>query len=92
MITLDEIQKLADLARLSVTEDEKNDLHKDIEGILGYVGAIKNVKVETTESDAALSNVFRSDVVDNKPGEYTDRLIKAAPQNQNGYVKVKKIL
>jgi Asp-tRNA(Asn)/Glu-tRNA(Gln) amidotransferase C subunit len=38
------------------------------------------------------TNVFRDDVVTNKGGEYTDKILKQAPATENGFLKVKQIL
>ncbi len=94
MITLKEIEKLATLSRLTLTEDEKQSFQKDIGSILDYVGQLEKV---TVSSDALPKvgdtyNVLREDVVRNNPGSYTEDLLKAAPSSQDGYVKVKKIL
>jgi aspartyl-tRNA(Asn)/glutamyl-tRNA(Gln) amidotransferase subunit C len=92
MISLEDVQKLADLSRLSVTDEEKKNLQKDIEGILDYVGQIKNIKVEENKGDVKQINIMRSDSATNLPGAFTEKLVKAAPMNQDGYIKVKKIL
>ena len=93
MITKEEIQKLADLARISLSDSEKELLRKDIDGILDYVGQIKKAEVEAKEAwEPAERNVMREDVVTTVSGEYKKSLIEAAPSHENGYVKVKKIL
>jgi aspartyl-tRNA(Asn)/glutamyl-tRNA(Gln) amidotransferase subunit C len=93
MITKEEIQKLADLARLSLTEGEKESLRKDIDSILEYVGQIKEAGGETAEPwEPAIRNVMREDVPTGKRGEYTEALVSAAPKHERGHIKVKKIL
>lgn len=93
MITKEEIEKLANLARISLSEDEKASLRKDIDGILEYVGQIKETSLVAGEFwEPAVRNVMREDVVINKPGLNTEVLVNSAPKHENGYVKVKKIL
>ncbi|HEY9584048.1 MAG TPA: Asp-tRNA(Asn)/Glu-tRNA(Gln) amidotransferase subunit GatC [Candidatus Paceibacterota bacterium] len=93
MITKEEIQKLADLARISLSDNEKESLRKDIDGILEYVGQIKQVKVPVGEVwEPAERNVMREDVVTTESGSYKESLIDAAPQHERGLIKVKKIL
>lgn len=93
MITKEEIQKLADLARIFLPESEKESLRKDIDGILEYVGQIKEASsVEGEPWELAVKNVMREDIPTHKKGEYTDALVNAAPKREKGYVKVKKIL
>lgn len=93
MITREEIQKLADLARILLTESEKESLRKDIDGILEYVGQIKKAKVEDKKIwESAVWNVMREDAPTNERGGYTEALVGAAPNHERKYVKVKKIL
>lgn len=97
-MTPEEIDHLAKLARMDLTDDEKTSLVGDMKNILGFIDAIKEADVEMN-ADArtgAVSNVFR---LDNPPaggphegGMYTDALLKAAPDSEGGFVKVKKIL
>ena len=94
MIERKDIDTLAELSRLELSEDEKNGFLKDLEGILAYVGDLKKVGGELpVEQDTALvRNVMRADEVSHEPGVFTDDLLKAAPRNKDGYVVVKKIL
>lgn len=93
MVTEKDIEKLADLARIAVSESEKKDLKKDIEGILDYVSQIKKAKTEESSGwEPAERNVMRKDEVKNQTGEYTKTLVKAAPKSDGNWVKVKKIL
>ena len=94
MITVAEIEKLAELARISVSESEKEGLRKDIEGILAYVGQIQEVAAKVSaEKNADLPvNVMRADGAAHPSGLFTEALLSAAPQRQGEYIKVKKIL
>lgn len=84
---------MADLARISLGEDEKESLRKDIDGILEYVGQIKEASISSVESwEPAVHNVMREDIPTRVPGEYTEALVSAAPKHEKGYIKVKKIL
>jgi aspartyl-tRNA(Asn)/glutamyl-tRNA(Gln) amidotransferase subunit C len=93
MITKQEIQKLADLSRIAVSEVEMEALRKDIDNILGYVGEIQTVSAEPDFAfEPAGRNVFRSDENPIESGRDTEELLKLAPARQAGYLKVKKIL
>lgn len=92
MISLEEIQKLADLARLSITDEEKTSFQRDIDGILSYVGEVKELGVGEEKTELKIKNVMRVDDNLNIPGSYSEKLIQASPRNEGGYVKVKKIL
>jgi aspartyl-tRNA(Asn)/glutamyl-tRNA(Gln) amidotransferase subunit C len=93
MISAKEIERLAELARIEVDEEETQSLAKDIEAILGYVTLVQKVAGETGEPEKpALVNVLREDANPHESGIYTDALLSVAPEKEGGYVKVKKIL
>ncbi len=94
MISTEDIEKLAVLARISVSEGEKEGLRKDIEGILAYVGQIQKVSAELLEKKeaGALRNVMREDGEPHESGIFTDAFLSAAPQREGEYIRVKKIL
>ncbi len=95
MLSKEDIKKLADLARIKVDEKDAEALAGQIGAILGYVGQIKDVSggVMSDEVQFGTSvNAFREDTNENPGGTYTEALLREAPQKQDGYVKVKKIL
>ena len=96
---LEDVKKLADLARIDISEEEMGEIAKDFDSILAYVGQVQEVsKLKNIESlhenpdNYFLQNVMREDVATNKRGEYTDRILADAPDTQDGYLKVKQIL
>lgn len=99
-ITSEEIQKLASLSRLKLTEEETEQYAKEISGILKYVDQIQEVTegADTTNSsgknpaDIYHRNVMRDDVADQVLNPLPQKLVEAAPEHQDGLVKVKKIL
>lgn len=90
-MTTDEIQKLAGLARLSVTDEEAGALSNDMNTILGYIKQIENAHIESGEkSTPFVVNVAREDVV---VVSDTQKDIQANfPKEKNGYLEVNKIL
>ncbi len=90
----EDIERLATLARIELKDEESVAFAKDITSILGCVSEIN----EITGNDEALKvvgpvyNVMRDDGVPHAAGLYTEDLLKAAPDRQGNYVKVKKIL
>lgn len=93
MITTDTVKKLADLARISVPEEERAGLTKDLEAILGYVSELGKAGA----SDAVLPkdevrNIMRNDELFHQPGEFTEQLLGSAPRAENGYVAVRRII
>ncbi|MDO8482850.1 MAG: Asp-tRNA(Asn)/Glu-tRNA(Gln) amidotransferase subunit GatC [bacterium] len=94
MITLQEIEKLANLSRIAVTSEEKEQLRKDMESILSYVEQVNAVSADLVleQEELLLCNVMRSDDNPHESGIYTETLLSAAPSREGNYVKVKKIL
>jgi aspartyl-tRNA(Asn)/glutamyl-tRNA(Gln) amidotransferase subunit C len=95
VITLAEVKKLAALSRLELSDDELEKLRVEIDSIIAYIDTIQ--KVELPKNPAASpyleeENVFREDVNPHEPGIYTEKLAKQFPREENGYLKVKKIL
>ena len=90
---LKDIDKLADLARLEIPQEEKEQVLKDLTSIVGYVAQISELTIPSDlvfEYD--LQNVMREDIVTNESGTYTDKLVSEMPDHQDGYLKVKQIL
>ena len=89
-----DIEKLAKLARIELTDNEKQTYLKEIGAILGYVDQIKSAVAKTGEERKAgdLRNVMRTDEVKNPSGANTEAIVKEFPAKKDNYLKVKKIL
>jgi aspartyl-tRNA(Asn)/glutamyl-tRNA(Gln) amidotransferase subunit C len=95
MISRDEVKKLAELSLLAVDEKELDTLTGEIDSILGYISEVDSFTTEGKGEEnekPQLYNVFRDDVVLNKEGEYTERILEEAPLRDGDYLCVKKIL
>ncbi|MFA6270594.1 MAG: Asp-tRNA(Asn)/Glu-tRNA(Gln) amidotransferase subunit GatC [Candidatus Paceibacterota bacterium] len=97
MISKEEIKKLADLARIDITDGDIEGLRGDMDAILDYVGQVKSVQElsgtkEKTEIKEELVNVMRADENPTDPGTYNQALIAEFPHKDGDYLKVKKIL
>ena len=63
-----DINKLAYLARLEISEEEKQVLHKEMEEIVHFASQLSKIQdIECKQNDdlTALKNVFREDVCTN---------------------------
>lgn len=93
---LEEIKKLADLARLDLTDEEMVGIAKDFDSILAYVGQVqeanKNINKTDDVGNTFLNNVMREDEVTNESMEYTEKIMENAPSKEDNYLKVKQIL
>lgn len=93
MIEKKDIEKLALLSRIEVSEEEKKILQKDMESILTYVSQITEAVLEMPVKEAGeLKNVMREDNHPHAKGAYTKEIMEEVPDRENGYVKVKQIL
>jgi aspartyl-tRNA(Asn)/glutamyl-tRNA(Gln) amidotransferase subunit C len=90
----EEIEHLASLARIRLTDTEIEAFAPQINAVLEYVSAINEItaNVDLTKKAGVRRNVFREDEVTNTPGMYTQALLREAPKTQGHYVQVKKIL
>jgi aspartyl/glutamyl-tRNA(Asn/Gln) amidotransferase C subunit len=98
---LEEIKKLAGLARIDMSEEEMKGIAHDFEAILAYVGQVQEVSKlsknnydenQKPDSQTKLKNIMREDVVTQNPGIYADKIIAEMPDSDGRYLKVKQIL
>lgn len=85
---------MARLARLALTDEEVDEFAKELSEILQYVEQLQSVDtagLEPTSQVTGLTNVMRPDVVRNY-GYQPEDLRKNLPAEQNGSIKVKRIL
>jgi len=93
---IEDIKKLAIMARVDMDENEMKEIGDSFGPILSYVGQIKEVSESSNATHQDIMdvpfNVLREDIVTNKTGEYTDKILDDAPHTLDGYLKVKQIL
>ena len=92
---IEDIEKLAELAKIELTDIEKQGLLKDLDGILGYVKQIEFVDVPDTKLEYKNKNIWREDlpVSGGQVNSFSrEVVINQFPDSQDGFVKVKKIL
>jgi aspartyl-tRNA(Asn)/glutamyl-tRNA(Gln) amidotransferase subunit C len=91
-ISPDEVNRIAKLARLSFSDDEKQKLQHELSAILEYVDQLKEVgdKVPAESHDPESLNLMRDDVAEESipPEEF----LKQAPAREGKFVKVKSVL
>ena len=91
-ISIDEVNRIAKLARLNFTDPEKQKLQKELSDILNYVDQLKEVegKALDFDNDPEAMNLMRDDVIETK--ESPEEFLKQAPAREGNFVKVKSIL
>ncbi len=94
MILKKDVQHIAKLARIELSDKETEKFQKDLSSILDYFELLKKVntdKVDPTFHPSEIKeNVMREDIA--KPDNIADDLIKQAPEKKDRYIKVRAIL
>lgn len=86
--------RLAQLARLQLTDEEVEEFTGELSEILQYVELLDGVDVNglpPTNQVTGLVNVTREDVVEDY-GYQAEDLHRNLPAEQNGHIKVKRML
>ena len=94
MITVKELEHLARLSRIDLSEADKKSLIKEFDSILGYVDQLKkaDVKMDAEGRVGAVKNITRTDSVESVSAEDRERLLAEAPDREGDYIAVKKII
>jgi len=90
-----QIEHIAKLARLELTEEELEKYGGQLSAILGYIDCLREVDtdgVEPTAQVTGLVNVLRDDEIKNWDKNERSAAIKEAPEIEDGMIKVKKVL
>ena len=101
--TKKDLENVATLSRLSLTEEEKEKFLIEMKDILHYVGQVGDIAKGNLESSGGSSygnqfinsfnkNEMREDAILNQGGEYTEKLLVDAPDRQGDFVKVSKVI
>ncbi len=91
----EDIEHLATLARIKLTEAESEVLKDELSSIVSYVSTLTAIAGDEAESaplPGARYNIFKSDEVTNQPDEYTEALLEEMPETDGRYLVVKKII
>ena len=95
----EDIQHLALLARLELSNNEVDKFAHQFNDILGYVDKIKDItremgdeKEELKIENTVSKNIFRDDLDGQEGGVFSGKILKEAPNTKDGFVKVKKII
>ena len=92
-VELKDVEHLAGLARIAISDNEKEVLRHDLEEILAYVSQVKEVAAERgAPSVGDVRNVMRDDRDPHEAGMFTEDLLSAAPMRAGNRLLVKKIL
>lgn len=93
-VTLEEVQHLATLSSLQLSDQEASSLGQDISNILDYINQLDELDtegVEPTYQVTDLSNVWRDDVA-TEPEVSRQQLLELSTEQRDNQVKVPKVL
>lgn len=91
MIDTETLDHLANLARIAIKDEEKEQLRCDISNMVGFIDTIQKVTLQEHEkATVAQKNIVRDDII--APLESVYDLVEAAPMHKDGFVQVPKIL
>jgi aspartyl-tRNA(Asn)/glutamyl-tRNA(Gln) amidotransferase subunit C len=93
MISQEEAQKIASLARIHLSEEESSVIAKDLEKILQYINKLEQLDISETQPTThvlPLQNVFREDEV--VPSLSQEDALSFSIAQKNGSFEVPKII
>jgi len=92
-ITKEEVNKVANLARLELNENEINNHAEQLEKILDYIRQLEKIDTDDvlcTTRAIEVVNVFRKD--EKKKSDCNEELLELGPSREDEYFKVPKII
>jgi aspartyl-tRNA(Asn)/glutamyl-tRNA(Gln) amidotransferase subunit C len=92
-ITKEQVEHVAKLARLAITEEEKATFSEQLSSILTYVEQLNQLntsKVEPTSHVISMQNVFREDRI--KESLPREEVLAGAPEASEEFFRVPRII
>ena len=92
-ITKDQVEYVARLAYLELTEEEKETFTHQLDSILSYMEKLNELDtrdIEPTSHVLPIKNVFRDDKV--KPSLPSEEALSNAPDRKNGFFRVPRVI
>ncbi len=94
MLSKSEVQKIASLARIEITEEEAEKYSKELSETLGFVEKLNKADTENIEPIAHITgarNVTREDKVIEYSDETKNSIINNFPEKKDRFDKVKAV-
>ena len=93
-VTKNDVEKIAQLAKLKFTDEEKEKLRGEMNKVLDYIDTLNEIpdldKIEPLENINNTENVFRDDV--SEKCLTREEALKNAPEKTENFFKVPKVL
>ena len=93
-LSIQEIDNIANLARLDLSEEERHLYAKQISTVLGFVEMLNELdtdEVVETCQVTGLEDVFREDIVEGRSAETRERLLSQFPSRKGDLLEVKAV-
>lgn len=95
MISVKEVEKTAQLAKIKLTAAEKKKLQKDLSFVLDYIGQLSELdtgQVEPVTNIGKAVNAWRADEPTEKSSAPVKEMVDQFPSKQNDFAKVKAVM
>jgi aspartyl-tRNA(Asn)/glutamyl-tRNA(Gln) amidotransferase subunit C len=92
-IDIKQIEQIASLSRIKLTDDEKDIFQEQLADILGYIEKLNELDTDDVQPMAhatSIKNVFRED--QQKSSFPRQEILELSPSSANGFFKVPKVL
>ena len=92
-ISTEDVKHVAHLARLAVTEEEAEQMRKELDAIITFaeqLNELDTTNVKPTSHVLKMVNVMREDRA--TEGLPVEEVVKNAPDQQDGYIRVPSIM
>jgi len=92
-ITMRDVEHVARLSRLALTDQEKERMRRELDGILSYIDklrALDTANVPPTSHAVPMTNVMRED--EPRPSLSQDEMLANAPERSGEFFRVPRII
>lgn len=94
-ISQQEIEHIAELARIGLTKKEEKIFSEELSNILEYIEQLKEIdtkNIEPVSQVTGMVNVLREDITNNCDKNIREKIIANFPEEKDGCVKVKQVM
>ncbi|MBU4284644.1 Asp-tRNA(Asn)/Glu-tRNA(Gln) amidotransferase subunit GatC [Patescibacteria group bacterium] len=94
-ISTGQVEHIAKLARIELTEKEKGKFSNELSSILNYVDKLNKVdtkNIKPIQQITGLESITRNDEAEKRNSETRNKILEQAPDKKDNYFKVPKIL
>jgi len=94
MATIEEVKKLAALARITIADEDLEKFTSEFDAILAYMGQLEKLDLpaDLTGEKPLLRNAMRLDSEPHATGFFTEKIAAQFPAREDNYLEVKQII